>query len=191
MRKIPSLFRRDGAVLTTEFHPAAEWVVNGEGIATRKWDGTAVMMRDGVLYARYDAKHGKLPPPEFIACQDADPVTGHWPGWVPATRPQDRWIRESAGEDLSRFAPWTYEATGPRIGANPERLEKHVLIKHGSFVLADAPRDYDGLRAYFRTHDVEGIVWWRDLADVDCDKVKITGAALDIDRELARSATPC
>lgn len=183
MKKIPSLFSRDVAVpsiLTRVPHPLAAWVFAGEGVATRKYDGTATRWADGKLWARYDAKRGKPLPPEFVPCQDPDPITGHHPGWVPATRPEDKWIRQACFH--GSITDWTYEACGPRIGGNPEGFSEHVLIKHGVNVLTAVPRDWEGLVGYFTTYDIEGVVWWRDLADVDCDKVKITGAALGIRR---------
>lgn len=188
MKKIPSLFARDGAILTTSYNAAALWVVDGEGVATRKWDGTAARWADGKLWARYDAKLGKLLPEGFVACQDPDPITGHRPGWVPATRPEDKWIREAAGD--TSWQDGTYEACGPRIGGNPENLDKHTLIRHGAAELK-APRDLAGLLQFFREEDIEGIVWWRDPANVDCDKVKITGAALGILRHEAGSIRRC
>jgi hypothetical protein len=180
MKKISSLFVREGDRLTSEYHPAATWVIAGEGVATRKWDGTAVRWADGQLWARYDAKRGKPLPPGFVPCQDPDPITGHHPGWVPATRPEDKWIRAAAAD-----SPWqdgTYEACGPKIGGNAEGLDGHVLIRHGAEILDDVPRDWDGLRAYFAEHDIEGVVFWRDPNDIDCDKIKITGAALGVGR---------
>jgi len=42
MKKIPSLFQRnyDGdRQVRNELVPGSEWVANGEGLATRKWDG--------------------------------------------------------------------------------------------------------------------------------------------------------
>ena len=59
MRKIPSLFKRDyegTRLVYDEVVPGSEWVLAGEGVATRKWDGTACMVRDGRLYKRYDCK---------------------------------------------------------------------------------------------------------------------------------------
>ena len=57
MRKIQSLFMRnyegDGQV-RDEIVPGSEWVANGEGVATRKWDGTCCLVRDGKLYKRCD-----------------------------------------------------------------------------------------------------------------------------------------
>jgi hypothetical protein len=186
MRKIPSLFVRDGAVLTRLYNQTALWVVNGESVATRKWDGTAVRWHDGKLWARYDAKRGKTPPPDFVPCQEPDSITGHHPGWVPATRPEDRWIRECAG--IGTWQDGTYEACGPGIGGNPERLQDHRLVRHGAEILFDVPRDYNGLCAYFATKNIEGVVWWRDITDVNCDKVKITGVALGVDRPIGEAS---
>lgn len=185
MKKIPSLFLRDDqGNLTDEYHPKAAWVVGGEGVATRKWDGTAVAVIGGKLHARYDCKSGKQPPAGFVPCQDPDPITGHWPGWVLADRPGDKWIREAAGD--SQWQDGTYEACGPKIGANAEGLTEHTLIRHGACPLLDAPRNVVGLRSYLAEHDIEGIVWWRDIFDVNCDKVKITGPALGVGKRAGK-----
>jgi hypothetical protein len=160
MRKIPAVWQRDmsrdGAPYSEVVTPGCEWVLAGEGIVTRKWDGTAVLVRGGKLFARYDAKHGKPPPPGFEPCQDHDPVTGHWPGWVPADRPQDKWIREAFRDDVQ---DGTYEACGPRIGGNAEGLTIHQLIQHGLGTYPDAPREFYALRAYLAPLDVEGVVF--------------------------------
>ena len=106
MKKIPSLFLRDWegnrSLVTREVNPECAWVVAGEGVPTRKRDGTACLVRDGVLFRRYDVKPGRTPPPGFEPCQDPDPETGHAPGWVPiGDGPADRWYRlafENAGD---------------------------------------------------------------------------------------------
>lgn len=164
MKKIISLFQRnyDGdRLVRDEIVPGAEWVVAGEGVATRKMDGTCCMIRGGKLFKRYDAKRGKTPPAGFEPAQEPDPVTGHHPGWLPVgDGPDDRWHREA-------FESWvdtdgrdgTYELVGPKIQGNPERFLSHQLCRHGEWVLADAPRDYAGLRAYLATADIEGVVW--------------------------------
>lgn len=186
MKKIPSLFIRDGASLTREYNPEALWVLSGEGTPTRKWDGTAVRWANNQLWSRYDVKNGKPLPPGFVPCQEPDPITGHHPGWVPATRPEDKWIREAAGD--TTWQNWTYEACGPKIGANAEQFDQHTLIRHGGEPYFDCstnrhpsvPTSYDELIDFFVRHNIEGIVWWRDLNDLDCDKAKITGAALGV-----------
>jgi hypothetical protein len=202
VKKISSLFARDPSnprILTDDFHPDAAWVVAGEGIATRKWDGTAVLVRGGKLFARYDIKRGKVAPAGFEPAQDPDPNTGHHPGWVPAERPEDKWIREAASAARHRirqkdpYWPYTdasvgvlddgtYEACGPKINGNPEGLDDHRLIRHGRFVLAKVPRDKAGLVEFFRAHNIEGVVWWRQEGDDACDKVKITAEALGVER---------
>jgi hypothetical protein len=159
MKKIISLFARnyDGdGLVRDEIVPGAEWVVAGEGIATVKRDGTCCMIRDGKLWKRYDAKHGKTPPSDFEPAQDPDPVTGHWPGWRPVgDGPDDKFHREAfAYQDDG-----TYELCGPKINGNRESLDRHMLIRHGSEVLPNAPRTFDGLRTYFDGNDIEGIVW--------------------------------
>jgi hypothetical protein len=51
MQKIISLFQRNydtDRLVRDEVTPGAEWVINGEGIATRKWDGTCCKIEKGV-----------------------------------------------------------------------------------------------------------------------------------------------
>lgn len=165
MRKIISLFARnyDGdRLVRDEIVPGAEWVVAGEGIATQKFDGTCCMVRDGKLYRRYDAKRGKTPPEGFEPSQDYDAVTGHMPGWIlVGDGPEDKWHREA-------FSYWpdapdgTYELCGPKIQGNPEGYQHHQLIPHGlpqASLVADAPRNFEGLRSYLSSKNIEGIVW--------------------------------
>jgi len=172
VKKIISLFQRDyetdARLVRDEITPGAAWVTHGQGSATVKHDGTCCLVRDRRLYKRYDAKHGKTPPAGFEPAEDAaDPVTGHWPGWLPVgDAPEDRWHREAfahyrpSAETLLDCTPvdGTYELCGPKVQGNPERLERHILIPHGSAALHDAPRDYAGLTAYLAGHDIEGIV---------------------------------
>lgn len=173
MKKIPTLFRRvydDGSpYLTREVTKGCEWVGDGEGVATEKVDGAACAIIDGVFYRRYDAKRGKEPPSEGIPCQDApDPVTGHWPWWVP--------VREGVAADRWYFTahlntPWcredgTYEAVGPHFQRNPYDLPEDVLERHGRIKLPDCPRDWVGIREYLRAHEIEGIVWHRGNGDM-------------------------
>jgi len=161
MKKIISLFQRnyDGdRLVRDEVVPGAEWVIAGEGVPTRKMDGTCCMVRDGKLYKRYDAKKGKTPPANFEPAQDYDEVTGHMPGWVPVgDGPEDRWHREAFTNSLP---DGTYELLGPKVQGNPEGYSTHVLQRHGAEVLAeDTPRTFDVLRKYFEVADIEGIVW--------------------------------
>jgi hypothetical protein len=164
MNKIVSLFQRnyDGdRLVRDEVVPGAEWVIDGEGQATRKFDGTCCLIRNAQLYKRYDAKQGKTPPANFEPAQDYDPVTGHMPGWVPVgDGPEDRYHREAFdAEPTLLHAEGTWELCGPKVQGNPEGFSRHILVKHGCESLDDAPRTFDALKAYLHDRKIEGIVW--------------------------------
>ena len=108
MRKMPCLFVREfhdpsRATITREVTPGCEWVLTGEGSASRKWDGSACAVIDRLLYKRYDAKKDrttgayKLPPRGAIPCDAPDPMTGHWPHWVLVdnSNPADKYHTEA------------------------------------------------------------------------------------------------
>lgn len=168
MKKIISLFQRnyDGDHLVRdEVVPGAEWVIDGEGVATRKWDGTCAMIKGGELYKRYDAKNGKTPPDGFLAAQEPDPVTGHWPGWlkVDAENSSDKYFIEGL-KSANSFSgelgqpDGTYELIGPKINGNAEKWDMHELIPHGLTQIG-APRTFKELKEWFKDLDIEGIVW--------------------------------
>jgi hypothetical protein len=172
------LFKRnyDGdRLVIDEVTPGCEWVLAGEGVATIKWDGTACLVQNGVLYKRYDAKKGKTPPPDFIPAQDEpDPITGHFPGWVPvSTRPEDKYHLE-AWTSLWEILPnGTYELVGPKVQGNPYNLHHHELWRHGlgrSILVEQPPRTFEGLRQWLADHTQEGIVWHH--ADGRMSKIK-------------------
>ena len=138
MQKIISLYKRDyegTRLVYDEVVPGAEWVLAGEGVATQKIDGTACLVKGGRLYKRYDAKRGKTPPADFEPAQDPDPITGHWPGWLPVSdESSDRWHRE-AWDFMGPVANGSYELVGPKVQGNPEGVERHMLVLHGAAVL--------------------------------------------------------
>lgn len=177
MKKIPSLFERDFSVriegghkVVDKVNPASQWVAEGLGVATRKRDGMAVLWRAGQLFKRYDAKAGRTPPEGFEPAQPAaDPETGHWPGWIPTIQGSkaDAHLWEAVDAHVAEHGPLldgTYEVCGPKIGtrhgANPERLERHVLFTHGAEVLEGVPTQYQALRDYLDARpEMEGVVW--------------------------------
>ena len=181
MKKTISLFSRNyggDRLVRDEIVPGAEWVVAGEGVASRKFDGTCCMVRYGKLFKRHDVKAGKEPPQDFEPAQEADPITGHWPGWVPVgDGPDDLRHRQANGGTRS---DGTYELCGPKVQKNPEQFETHVLVRHGAEVL-DAPRTFLALRDYLAEHDIEGIVWHHP----DGRMVKIKGKDFGIKRTCA------
>ena len=100
-----------------------EWVLEGEGVATEKMDGSCCAIIGGVFYKCYDAKRGKTPPAGAIPCCEPDTVTGHWPHWV-KVNPDDRgdmWhmvaYQNSNGQFLS---DGTYEVVGPHFRNSKE-----------------------------------------------------------------------
>lgn len=40
-------------------------------------------------------------------------------------------------------------------------LERETFFRHGDIVLNDVPRNFEGLRANLKNHDLEGIVFHR------------------------------
>lgn len=179
MKKIPTLFVRDMTtkLITPEVTPGCEWVIEGKGVATEKMDGTCCMVRGGKLYKRYDAKAGRTPPEGFEPAQAApDLFTLHWPGWLlVGDGPDDKWHREAWADNPSGYVPpdWTYELVGPKLQGNPYALEQHKLWMHGCARLADAPRSFDALRGWLEQSKMEGLVFWRDFDDPNCDKCKV------------------
>lgn len=162
MKKIISVFQRnyDGdRLIRDEIVPGAEWVAAGEGVATRKYDGSCCMVQGGALYKRYDAKHGKTPPDGFIPTQDPDPNTGHWPGWLlVGDGPEDKWFREAL-KNTHGVYDGTYEACGPHFQSNAEGLEAEYLIRHGIDILHCFPRTFDGIKEVLASTNIEGVVF--------------------------------
>jgi hypothetical protein len=159
MQKIISLFQRNyegDRLVRNEVVPGAEWVLDGEGVATRKMDGTCCLVRKGQLFRRYEVKQGKKPPADFEPASEVDELTGKQQGWVPiGDSPGDQYHREAfrgTEED------GTYELCGPKVQGNPECFNEHVLIKHGS-VIVDAPRTFELLIKWLVTAGIEGVVW--------------------------------
>lgn len=167
MRKIPTLFVRDPATnlkyVTDEVNPACKWVLDGEGIATRKYDGTCVLLdANGVWYARREIKPGKTAPANFVEVEH-DETTGKTVGWVPSQESGfEKYLQEAIGYELhahDAIDPGTYELVGPKINGNPEGYEVHAIVAHGLDPLPGAPRDFDGLRDFLQPRTLEGIVW--------------------------------
>jgi hypothetical protein len=161
VKKIPTLFQRteDRRHVTDRVTPGCEWVLAGEGDATRKYDGTCVMY-DGEWWFRREVKAGKTEPPGFIS-SGYDDTTGKTVGWEPAENSGFISILSEATENAfpGVLLVGTYELCGPKINGNPEKLARHELVEHGRWVLQDAPRDYEGLREWMRASAYEGIVW--------------------------------
>ena len=179
MKKIPTLFKREFkdhkvVKILPEFtdDKCKDAVINGE--ATIKFDGSCCAVIDGKFYKRYDAKKGKPIPENAIKCQEeADPVTGHLPCWVPVDEkdPADKWFVEAyinktqSGEVILNNR--TYEAIGPHFQGNPYELSKDTLARHGYMTddfeipSRDPEEILKYIHRYLVLYDIEGLVFWR------------------------------
>lgn len=178
MKKVPTLFERDWngdkSRVTPQVHAGCEWVLAGEGIPTRKLDGTSCLIRNGALYRRRELKRGEPQPPLFEMA-DYDEETGKTVGWVPVepSNPSDKYHAEAFESMKVSRAGWsttedltpegTYELVGPKVQGNPEHWPNHALVKHSDFILKegmeDAPRTFDGLKEWLAEKDIEGLVF--------------------------------
>lgn len=159
MKKIPTMFDRDSKTfrVINKVKPECQWVIDGEGIATFKWDGTCCMVKDMVLFKRYDGSKSKFLPPDFVAADDAD---SHWLGWRPVgSGPEDRWFSEAWSKLPTPLVNGTYELVGPKINKNEDHLLEHCFKAHGDVQINDVPRTFDGLRDWLAGKDMEGIVF--------------------------------
>lgn len=187
MQKIISVFQRnyDGdRLVRDEVVPGAEWVLAGEGMATRKWDGVCCMIEAGVFYRRFELKSGKVAPVGFKDAQEPDTVTGDTPGWIPVgDGPEDQWFREAMRMNRKCFVnePYdgTYEAVGPHFQGNAESFPWDGLIEHGKHELAGFPRDFAGMKQRLSEGDIEGVVFWHP----DGRKAKIKAKDFGIRRK--------
>lgn len=170
MKKMKSLFIRefighDIVKCTDTIAEGCEWVMNGEGVATRKYDGTCCLIKDGKIYKRFDYKQGRVLPPNAIPCQEKpDSITGHFPHWVLCNEnePSDKY-HIIAFNNQKPLEDGTYELCGIHFQKNIDGLcnDGDVLIKHGITILSDVPRTYEGIKEYLRSTYIEGIVFHR------------------------------
>ena len=177
MKKIPTLFVRDDEtrMVVDTLVPGCEWVLAGEGMATRKVDGTCCLIQAGVLYRRRMLKPGNKRPATFLAAGPPDDA-GRTPGWDPVGQgPQDRWHREGQArylKDYRSMVDGTYELVGPKVQANPECYPHHTLVRHGMIKLEDVPTTFSGLQDWLTVHcNYEGVVWHHQdgrMAKIKC-----------------------
>lgn len=166
MNKIPTLFVRDPANMsrvTREVTPGCEWVLAGEGMATRKWDGTnvRVTVENGACMLLEKRRN---PTRE-------EKAAGAEPGYVVASRsdPADQHI--FAAVDATDFdewpaGAWSCEALGPKIQGGVDGLPPTLLaFSLPDFArfnrVGDAPRAFDDFAAFFTSTEWEGLVFHR------------------------------
>jgi len=163
VKKIPTLYVRNPLdrrhVIPGDVTPGCEWVLDGQGTPTRKYDGTCMRKRQGQWSARREVKPGKAIPEGFEEAH-FDRVTGKRFGWVPIEQsPFVAYWREAVatGGDLPEG---TYELCGPNINGNPERFPALALMLHeGAMHLGPDDADPLELIEICRKEGYEGIVW--------------------------------
>lgn len=179
MKKIPTVFRRDPDDMRhvlPDVHPDCQWVLDGEGTPTRKYDGTCVMFDGARWWARREVKPGKTAPGGFEAVEH-DEVTGKTVGWEPVEQSAFAKLHAEAlaavpgvpvlDRDTTKPEPGgTYELVGPKVNRNPEAVSRHTLVAHGYMswedqeIADEVPREYGALRTWLLDHPAwEGIVW--------------------------------
>jgi Family of unknown function (DUF5565) len=159
MRKTPTAFDRDWdgdrSRVVNAPHKDCGWVFAGEGIATRKLDGTCCMVRDSKLYKRRELRKGR---------EGAPTIRGRRYGRRNRLScdigPENKWHMQAF--EGRHLADGTYELVGPKTQGNPEEYAAQTLVSHNDPALIfdpQPPRDFDGLRAWMEGKDIEGIVW--------------------------------
>lgn len=165
MQKIPTLFLRneeDRKYVTKEINPECAWVLDGEGVATRKYDGTCVMHDEFGWWARREVKENRTTPEGFEEV-NYDPITKKRMGWIPIEySPFHKHFLEAVGVHSKDFAYGTYELCGPKINGNPEGYFLHVLRSHDRAEQIMLPEKLDYRTVVRVLQDLpawEGIVW--------------------------------
>lgn len=175
MRKIPTLFMRDPddrARVIPEINPGCEWALTDPTArATRKWDGTCVMLDDdGRWWARREVKADREAPAGWWEV-DHDAVTGKRTGWEPVEQSSFAKWHAQAADRPWEFEAGTYELVGPKVNGNPEKLADHALLPHAmapQFPMMVWPDPVPVDEAYAALRDLlrglaakgcEGIVW--------------------------------
>jgi hypothetical protein len=161
MKKTPTIFNRNPKnpkELLKDHHIDCSWVFNGEGVATKKYDGTCCLVKNSKLWKRREIKKDKPTPVNFIKA-DFDNKTGKTVGWVPVTDVKENaWHLEAF--KLKNLADGTYELCGPKIQGNPEGYKTHVLIPHSEATqYPEILRTFEGIKLFLDVMDIEGIVF--------------------------------
>lgn len=161
MKKTPTIFKRNPEnmkEILPEPNKVCAWVFAGEGVPTRKYDGTCCMVESSKLWKRREIKKSKAIP-EGFKLADYDEVTGKTVGWMPVTdSKEDQWHTEAFGD--GNWPDGTYELCGPKVQGNPEGFEVHVLVPHSDATQYDSvPRTFDGIKSFLDGMDIEGLVF--------------------------------
>ncbi len=123
-------------------------------------------------------QHFKPPPDWFVPTEIApDPVTYHFPGYVPIFKPNTEnahQFESYLAADFNEFKslkPHTYELVGPDVNGNAHSFPRRHLLLHGAdthvavtkLSTPDKPLTLDTIMKWFQTNPSsvtsEGVVW--------------------------------
>lgn len=165
--------------IINEINEGCEWVLT-DGIPTRKFDGSACLIKDGILYKRFDAKINKktgkrraIPEGAIQCISESDPITGHFPHWILVDFDEpENWMHKEAFENIrndylyiyelinGNLKDGTYELCGPNINGNKDCIPKHIFIPHGIDILnIKKPYSFEKIKEFLAMVLIEGIVF--------------------------------
>jgi hypothetical protein len=163
MKKMTTVFIREGKpyLATPVVAPGCEWVLEGKGVATKKWDGMATAIIGGKFYKRFQGSKYQYGDSSLAIKVDEGIY------WVPVgIEPQDQYLREALENYIQAHntppPSGTYEACGPKINRNAEGLAQHQLIPHGVGFYPEEPgrRSFQSIKARLSLEDTEGFVYY-------------------------------
>ena len=166
MHKIPSLFLAGSK--GQEVDPEQAWVLDGAATATVMYDGLCYAVIKGLPYVHTVSADLN---PDFIVCGTH---SGQWWGWMPVPADDVLFWQVWTEEYDSFNFDWSYELCGPEVNGNPEHIARHVFKPHGTLIIEclqyPTPKT---IRTYIESREIEGLVWWEDVNDPQCRKVKV------------------
>ena len=164
MKKIPTIYKRNPdnpKKLTDEVQEGCQWVFDGEGVATRKYDGTCCRIKDKKLFKRREIKRDKEAPKNFIE-ETHDKITGKKTGWVEcdvADNSDTYHFQAFNNMEDGKKCDGTYELLGPKIQGNPEGYREYTLLKHSDAEEIEIKFDKKSILTFLESTKYEGIVF--------------------------------
>lgn len=188
---VPHVWELDkNGYATDKVTKGCEWVTEGQGTASRKYDGVPVRV-NGTINIQTDPMGPKIHRPNVLKLVGNDQ-------WMPIDPKQDVVILEARERRYSTL-DGMYEVCGPDILGNAEGWEIHKMIptqvqvpaSEGERCFTSCPRmleDADGkkgLRSWLAQRPMEGVIFkhpdGRRLAKVETNTLRLTGPAKDAD----------
>ena len=167
------MFVRDetkkGHPVIDQIKPECQWVLDGEGVATVKKDGTNLKVEGGQLFKRQKPKDAEYDEASYVPCRRDDPADRWaWQAFELASAERTEvFERELNGMVEYPLPPedGIYELVGPKVQGGVEGYAQHTLIRvvpidvYRLLIAGPVPRTFDNIRAYLERTVMEGIVF--------------------------------